>query len=299
MSEPDHNAQDEQNGETTAGQELATTPQPETVELIEDESEQVTVIVRQASSGWAAAAVFITIILVGFLAFYLMLTAPAEMVKQAGHVVTQAATTVAESVSSAFKVTVNANTIIGSTIQKVQSQAKLVVLTANVEVDLEKSSEKKVLWDYLDLGTTTTRVRATDNQVQYYIDLAKFGRNDIVFDSQSRSIIVTIPEPQLDETFVDVQTDPTKIQVETSAGWARLTNYSGEHLEKQALQELRTEVVRAGNHALLREKARDAAVEQMRGLLEDIRQSLSSDVVLEIRFKDELPPDALAKEMPV
>lgn len=260
----------------------------EPVEILtsEDANETVTVVVRQQSSPWAAAAVFITMLVLAFVAFTMLIRAPGKAIRQAGMVVTEAATTMAEGITGAFKVTINANTIIGSTIERVRSEAKLIVLTANVEVDLEKSSEKKVLWDYLNLGTTTTRVRAMDNQVQYYVDLAKFSRSNISFEPEKRTVVVTVPEPVLDEAFVDVQSDPAKIQVQTTTGWARLASYSGKHLEDQARRELRLEVIRAGDHELLREKARQAAVEKLSVLLDELRVSLDEGVTLEIRFQE-------------
>jgi hypothetical protein len=276
--------------QTDAGQAVA---EAEPVELLEpeDNSEPVTVIVRQQSSSpWAAASVFITMLVLAFLAFWMIFKTPERIVAQTGKVVSDAAVTVAKGIGSAFQVTVNANTIIGSTIENVRSKAKFVVMTANVEVDLEKSNQKKVLWDYLDLGTMTTRVRALDNQVQYYIDLSQFDRENITFDPQANRVIVEVPEPKLDEEFVDVQSDPAKIQVETAAGWARFDSQSGKHLEEQARRELRKEVIRAGGHVLLREKARQTAIERLSELLGDLRHALNDGIDLEIRFKEDARP---------
>jgi hypothetical protein len=98
-------------------------------------------------------------------------------------------------------------------------------MTSTVDAEVEKTSEKRILWDLLELGDTTVRIRVRDNKVQYYIPLEGFGESNVAFDPEARCLAFTLPEPVLDTEVVEVQSNPDLIDVQTEVGWGRLSMF--------------------------------------------------------------------------
>ena len=256
------------------------------------ESEVTRVIVRtRAAAPWAVAAVFITAILVaGYLVYSVTYRLPHEAATVAVETVSRAADAVSAlptGIAAAFKPNVNVNTTIHRAIDQLQQEAKLVVMTAGVDVEVQKTSEKRVLWDYLKLGDTTVRVVVPDNKVQYYIPVAGLSHENFEYDAESGAVCLHLPEPILDTDFVDVQSDPDLLQVETQVGWGRLESYSGKYLEEEARRALRHEVVEEGGSELLREKAKKEAELVVTALLANLTAGLREDVAFRIEFHAE------------
>ncbi|MGZ8899334.1 MAG: DUF4230 domain-containing protein, partial [Limisphaerales bacterium] len=155
---------------------------------------------------------------------------------------------VAESIARATQPQVTVNTIIQTSLERLRKESKLVVYTADVAVMITKVSDKKVLYGKLDLGTTVVRVRAAGNKAQIIIPLSDVAESDIRFIESENKFIVTLPPPRVDESLVEVQTDPTFYEVQTDLGWARLDKFSGEFLREEAKRELRGSVIAEASH---------------------------------------------------
>ena len=195
---------------------------------------------------------------------------------------------VIEGIAQAFKSTVNVRTTIDTAIGSVRKEASLVVLKSSVNVTITKSSEKN-LWGKIYLGTTTVTVRAMDNRVQYVVPLEKFGPSDIRYEpgkGSSGKLIVKIPVPRLDNDLVEVQSDPSKISIQTDVGWARLDSASGKFQRDEAMRELRPAVIQQGKHPLLMDKARAGAKEDMLRLLSPLVSQLREGVSVVIEFDE-------------
>jgi hypothetical protein len=261
-----------------------------------DTTEITRVIVRtRAAAPWAVAAVFITAILVaGYLVYSVTYRLPREAatvaVETVGRTV-DAVSALPAGIAAAFKPNVSVSTTIHRSIDQLKQEAKLVVLTAGVDVEVVKMSEKRILWDYLKLGDTTVRVIVPDNKVQYYIPVAGLSHENFEYDAESGAVCLHLPEPILDTDFVDVQSDPNAVRVETQVGWGRLESYSGSYLEEEARRELRREVIEEGGSELLREKAKSEAVSVVTAMLANLTAGLREDVVFRIEF-DAKPPVA-------
>lgn len=251
----------------------------ETTPTVREESAHSHPPLRRGSRLWAISAVFITAMVVfGGLAFVLIDT-PRAMVRAASDVFGRGVDTV----NAAVTPTVTVRQAIRSAIGDVQGQARLVVMTADVHVDIERSSEKRVLWDYLQLGTTSVRVRVPDNRVQYVIPLEHFGEDDVLYDAAAGTLTVRVPSPVIDEQVVDVQSDRTLWLEETAVGWGRFESYSGEHLRDQVYQSLRDEVIEEGRHPLLLEKAKAHAEQAVRSLFQPHLKA-ATDVPIAVEF---------------
>lgn len=191
----------------------------------------------------------------------------------------------AEGLGKATQAQVTINTIIQTSLERLRDESKLVVYTADVAVMVTKFSEKKVLYGKLDLGTTTVRLRAAGNKAQIIVPLNELSKGDFKFDEADNKLLVTLPPPRVDETLVEVQTDPTFYEIETDVGWARLDGYSGDFLREQARRDLRPAVILEASHPRILDEAEESAKEKVGALLEAVVKPLNHNVTVEIDFK--------------
>jgi hypothetical protein len=192
----------------------------------------------------------------------------------------------AETIAKATQPQVTISTVIQTSLERLRKESKLVVYTADVAVMVTKVSDKKLLSGKLDLGTTTVRVRAAGNKAQIVIPLSDLEESDIEFDDAKNLFIVTLPPPRVDETLVEVQTDPTFYEVQTEVGWARLDKFSGEALREEAKRELRGAVIEEASHPRIIDAARDSGREQIAALLEAVVKPMRPEATVAIEFKD-------------
>lgn len=187
--------------------------------------------------------------------------------------------------AAAFRPEVNSTTVIRTAIGKISHTPKLVVLTATIDAEVEKSSATN--WGYVYWGMTQVRLRAHGNRVQYYIPVEGIKETDFTYDASSRTLSLMLPPPRLDEEMVDVQSDPRQIEVETGNGWAKFDRWSGEPLRAEARQDLRKAVLSVGNHELLQAKAQANAQAEMRKLLSPLAEQLQKGVKVQMVFRRE------------
>lgn len=195
---------------------------------------------------------------------------------------------VAETIARATQPQVTVNTVIQTSLERLRKESKLVVYTADVAVMITKVSDKKVLYGKLDLGTTVVRVRAAGNKAQIVIPLSDVAESDIKFIEAENKFIVTLPPPRVDESVVEVQTDPTFYEVQTDLGWARLDKFSGEFLREEAKRELRGSVIAEASHPRIIDAAKESGREQIAGLLEAVVKPMRPEATVAVEFK---PPE--------
>ncbi len=197
---------------------------------------------------------------------------------------------VAQSVANALQSQVSINTVIQTSLEKLRDESKLVVFTANVAVMITKFSEKKALYGKLDLGTTTVRLRASGNKAQLIIPLKNLAASDFHYDEATDQLTVTLPPPRVDESLVEVQTDPTYFEMETHLGWARLDTLSGEFLREQARRDLRPAVIAEASHPRIIKMAEASGKEKIAALLEASIKPMRPDTKVVIEFKPPAQP---------
>ena len=176
--------------------------------------------------------------------------------------------------------------------KEMRKESKLVVLTAIIDAHVTSKLEKRILWGKINLGDTVVSLWVPDNRVQYYIPLKDISEASFTYDRAARKVVVKVPSPVLDDGLVEVQADPDKIEVWRKVGWARLSSYSGDYLEKEARKELRPMVVEeARNCELAYRAARLQAEKILRTLFENQAKALNLKdyVSLEVEFE---PPKA-------
>lgn len=160
----------------------------------------------------------------------------------------------------------SSTTVIQTSMQKLRQEAKLVVLSADVTVEVTRTSSK-ILFDRLDFGDTIATVRTRGNRAQYFVDLNGIKEKDFKINNGGQNLIVTVPEPRVDESIVEVQSDPSHIEVQTKVGWLRTDKRSGELARAEAKKALRDAVVAEAKSQIYLDLARKNAQEKVAALL--------------------------------
>lgn len=157
-------------------------------------------------------------------------------------------------------------TLIQTSVSRLQKEAKLVVLSADVTVEVTRTSSK-ILWDLFDFGDTVATVRSRGNKAQYFVALDQIKESDFHLSNGNRVLKVTVPEPRVDESIVEVQTDPNQIEVKTEVGWGRLNKRSGEMARNEAKRSMRHAIISEAKTPIFMDQARNNAREKVGALL--------------------------------
>jgi|GEM_PF-5907669 len=169
--------------------------------------------------------------------------------------------------------------IIGSLVTEVKSSKKLVVLTAHINTDVKVTSTINLPMGIpLPGGATQILLIARDNRIQYFVDLDHFSAQD--FEILDDKVIVTIPQPQLDEGMIVVQSDPNQIEIMTTAGVFRNDSEEWRNFTKA---QIRQRLLIQGRADWLQTLARENAILQMKNLLTPL---VKQGAELTIRFKE-------------
>lgn len=169
-------------------------------------------------------------------------------------------------VTKSLMPTYTTTTVIQTSVQKLRQEAKLVVLSADVTVEVTRTSSK-ILFDRLDFGDTVTTVRTKGNRAQYFVDLHGIKESDFRLTNGDHNLIVTVPEPRVDESIVEVQSDPNQVEVQTKVGWLRTDKKSGELTRAEAKKALRDAVVSEAKSQIFVDLARKNAQDKVADLL--------------------------------
>lgn len=233
---------------------------------------------------WNWAKAFALVAVTGILASAFLLRECGKHTERLAQIAKETATDGIAAVAGAFKPTINVNSTISTTVSRMRDAAKLVVLVEEVDVTVQKTSDKSVLNGKLNLGTTTVTVRASGNRIQYYVPLDKITPDDFAFDLTSNRLTLRLAVPAVDEEMVEVQSDPAKIEVQTDIGWARLDKYSGQALRDEAKRDLRPAVIEQGRAAEHVERAKANTKAAVEKLMAPLLAGLKSDVIFQVAF---------------
>ncbi len=189
----------------------------------------------------------------------------------------------AETVAKATQPQVVINTLIQTSLERLRDESKLVVYTADVAVMITKISDKKVYG--IDFGTTRVRLRASGNKAQLIIPLKDLSEGDFQFNEAEDKLTITLPAPHVDETLVEVQTDPNFYEFQTDVGWARLDSFSGDFLREQARRDLRPAVIAEANNTYIIKAAEQSGREKVIALMEAVVAPIRPETTIAVEFK--------------
>ena len=176
------------------------------------------------------------------------------------------------------KVTIDS--IIYSTIGELKKESKIVVMTGEVNLSVKRSHTK--FFSRLNLGTTAVEVLVPKNKVQYVIPTDAISEESFRWNDETGEVSIEIPTPVIDEEIVEIQSDPSLIKVRKEIGWGRFESRSGEFLERQIRQDLRSLVIEEGKgNKLMLEQAKKNAQEVIRELFETFMRKENLEVPLQ------------------
>ena len=192
-------------------------------------------------------------------------------------------------------------TAIVTAVGELRRAPALRVATRKVAVEVDASTPTEISvrpWilpigepTKIELGRTTAQILVSDNTVQYIVPFDGFapGEEPDVReekDGDGRRFVIVLPPPQVDETLVEVQSDPAKRQEDVNRDW--LDHIVGDDTARdRAMASVRRAVIEAGRSETamfeVREKARGTVAEMIRALLPPEYK----DCAIEVRWTDD------------
>ncbi len=139
----------------------------------------------------------------------------------------------------------------------------------------------------VELGRTKVEIIAPGNVAQYIVALdAREDASDALVEATDEAVIITLPAPRVDESLVEVQSDPKKLRIEVDRDW--VDHVVGDDAARdEALALIRAAVVRVASSNLalfeVREKSRAIIAEMIRALVPE--QDRAREI--RIRWADE------------
>lgn len=184
----------------------------------------------------------------------------------------------------AFHPSVSATTILNTTVTGISRKTKLVVFTVEITSEVTQEEESRWCYGIIYLGTTKVRIRASGNRGQYYIPTGDITVDRFEYDEGRGVLTFRVPHPVFDEEVVDVQSDPSKIEIETSVGWSSLDSFEGEEVRQKAKSKLRQAVIAEGRREIYQAAVRENARKGVLDFLEPLAKSLKDNVRLAVEF---------------
>ena len=157
----------------------------------------------------------------------------------------------------------------------------LRVATREIAVQVEVEVPTEVKWRPwvvpigrgfdIQVGATTATVTAESNTVQYVVPLDRAKPPRISGPDEAGAVTVWLPPPVVDESVVDVQSDPNKIEIALNRDWADHI-IRGDAARDAALAAIRKSVVQQASSPVamfeVREKGRKTVAEMIGALID-------------------------------
>lgn len=227
---------------------------------------------------WAS----VTMVIILVLAFVIYPVEKAHMVISEGKTTFEK---VVETGVDAFKAgirpQISVKDVVSRTLGKIDRSKKLVVFTQEVDVEISREKNKRILDDYLPAGSAAVKIRVLGNKVQFFVPLVKIDINCFSYDRTSRVLSIKCPRVLMDKDVVSVQTDPAKIIIEENSSWVPLGPKSSDLL-KEAQADLKNEVLRTANHDLVWSAAKIEAEAALRDFFRALEDSLRDNSSIQI-----------------
>jgi hypothetical protein len=170
-------------------------------------------------------------------------------------------------------------TMVHSSVQELQRQSKLVVLSGSITVYVSEHDPPAAFFG-VPLGDgADVLVVAPENHFQYVVSLKDLSPADFAVDLFGNKVTVTVPAPVLDEEIVEVQSNPRKIVGMSSLG---LLRFSADNVRELAQRRLRPKVLEQARTKWIEEEARRVAELSLRSLLSPL---VKRGLDLEVRFR--------------
>ncbi len=137
---------------------------------------------------------------------------------------------------------------------KTSTEKKLIVLTQDVSVEISRDKDKRILDDWLSIGSANLKIKFIDNKVQYFVPLDEIKDSNFIYDAESRTMKIECPSVRLDKEMVFIQSDPNKV-IKEENGSLNPFGPKLKDLDKEIMSEIKNRILIEGNKPLIREKA--------------------------------------------
>lgn len=161
----------------------------------------------------------------------------------------------------------------------IKSQAKYVVASQSLTVNIERSESYNKWWVYF--GTTVAKIRVDDCKVQYVIPTDQITLGNFRYDAKTKVLSVRLPRPVLDQEFLDIPSDPDKWWVYSSSAWGRFNKADVEHAARQSL---RQELLKLAKARGFDEATEAVAVLRLQRVLAEVMQI--PDLRVQVDFQE-------------
>ena len=163
----------------------------------------------------------------------------------------------------------NVKEFVFSEFGKTNFDKKLVVLTQNVNVEMYKDKDNRVMYDWLSVGSANMKIKFLDNKVQYYVPLDELKETDIIYEADTRTVKIVPPSVKIDKDVVVIQSDPDKIIKEENGSWSPF-GPKIKDLNNEIMKEIKQQTLVAGYKPWIREKAQAEAQKALEALFHKI-----------------------------
>jgi hypothetical protein len=179
------------------------------------------------------------------------------------------------------------NIQINSALGVIKHTPKLIVNTYEVDVEIQEAVSSN--WAYVYWGTTAVTIRSHRNKIQYYIPVDSLSTGNFTYDPDHKILHALIPLPRIDEDVVEVQSNPSLIDIQTSLGWASTDSGAGKQVRDDAMNKLRAAVIAAGKGEAQQALAEKDARKNFARLLDPVVETLGPDIKVEVDFEPPVP----------
>jgi hypothetical protein len=185
---------------------------------------------------------------------------------------------------------IDITTVTSSTVQEMKRVSQLIVLKGRIAVSKHLKSTEKSAW-IINMGTTEMALLVPNNGFQYIVKLDGLTDEAFQHDTSAKRWVLRVPKPVLDTEMIACESDPSKMEIVTSVGWARLDSYSGQALRDAAKKEIRESVIDQAQQPWVQEAAAEAARGALGAFVSKVIRKLPEDETLSIEFTEDTSKD--------
>ncbi|MGM0600869.1 MAG: hypothetical protein ACQETH_13750 [Candidatus Rifleibacteriota bacterium] len=205
--------------------------------------------------------------------------------KGGGQILQQTVAKGMDALKACLKTEIKAENIYSQMLGDTDRTRKLVVFTQNVDVELDKEDNKRILNDWLPAGSAEMNMKVMGNKVQFFVPVDKINIDDFYYDPVHKELNIVCPPVEIDADMVVVQSDPEKIKIKESGSWVPFIGPDVKELTRKAKMELKNEVLLAANNELVWLAARAEAQKALQHFFSLLRRSIKEKVRIKIRLQ--------------
>ena len=152
---------------------------------------------------------------------------------------------------------------------KSHTDKKLVVFTKELNIEIYKELESRLLWDYISGGIASSRFIFKGNRVQFYVPLAEIKEDHIIYEPVTRTVKVFAPKVRIDKDMVFIQNEPDKVIKEVNGSWSPFGPKLKE-VSDAIMQEVKTRTLKEGYEPEIIEEAKVEAQKALEDLFNKV-----------------------------